>query len=64
MRIYDSLDGNCACRQLLLPFFYLAIPFVTLFHFAFMGMICFVVNLFVMFAVPCIIATIPAIRDL
>ena len=64
MKSYNELEGSCACRFLLLPFIVIGVLLMTIFMFANFGPFLFIADFFVMFAMPFIIATIPAARDL
>jgi hypothetical protein len=62
--MYIDLDGCCACRGLVLPFFFLAVLIGTLFGFMMFGWLVYLVGIVGVFAAPFVFATIPATRDL
>jgi hypothetical protein len=60
---YARLEGLCACRPILIPFFALATLIVSTIINVVVGIVAYVFCIFAVFIVPCIYASIPAIKD-
>jgi len=60
---YDEAEGSCACRPLLLLLLVPLTLIVSILMFLVIGTTMFVLCIFRAFAIPCIYASIPAIKD-